>query len=120
MATLDRKLRDLIDTGIPVAMGTDAGSPAQLHAGAIWREMDTWRSYGIAHQVAVRAATSIPAAILREPDVGHLRRGARADFVLYRGLITEGTFDASRVRTVGKGGVLFVHEGKWVGPSMRQ
>jgi cytosine/adenosine deaminase-related metal-dependent hydrolase len=120
VATLDRKLRDLIGTGIPVAIGTDAGSPAQLHAGAIWREMDTWRSYGIAHEVVLRAATSTPAAILRERDIGHLRRGARADFVLYRGRVTEGRFEASRVRAVGKGGALFVHEGKWVGPSLAQ
>lgn len=32
--TLRRKLHDLISTGVPVAIGTDVGSPAQLHPGA--------------------------------------------------------------------------------------
>ena len=90
------------------------GSPVQLHPGAMWREMETWRSYGVAPEVVLRAATSIPAAVLGERDIGHLKPGARADFVLYRGRITEGKFEASRVRAVAKGGVLYVAEGTWV------
>lgn len=114
VATLGRKLQELIRTGMPVGMGTDVGSPAQLHPGAIWREMEAWRSYGVAPAIVIRAATSVPAAILRERDIGHLRPGARADFVLYRGRVMEGGFAANRVRAVGKGGALVVREGKWV------
>jgi imidazolonepropionase-like amidohydrolase len=114
--TLPRKLRDLIGTGVPVAIGTDVGSPAHLHPGAIWREMEAWRSYGVPHDQVLRAATNVPAAILEERDLGHLGPGARADFVLYRGRVTQGIFEANRVRAVGKGGALFVNEGRWVGP----
>jgi len=116
LPTLPRKLLELIATGVPVALGTDVGSPALLHPGALWREMETWRAYGVPPQTVLRAATSLPAAILGEPDLGRLHVGARADFVLYHGSILNGAFQADRVRAVGKGGVLFVNDGNWVGP----
>lgn len=115
VATLRRKLHDLISSGVPVAIGTDVGSPAQLHPGAVWREMEAWRNLGVAPEAILRAATSIPSGILAQPDIGHLEPGARADFVLYRGHITEGPLDPRRVKAVGKGGVLFVSEGEWTG-----
>jgi hypothetical protein len=36
--------------------------------------------------------------------------------VLYRGDVSQGEFEAKRVTHVAKGGVLYVQDGKWVGP----
>lgn len=63
--TPGRKVRELIDTGLPVAIGTDVGLPVQLH-GAIWREIDAWRRSGVPPESVLRAATAVPAAILGE------------------------------------------------------
>ncbi|MDX2153707.1 MAG: amidohydrolase family protein [Bryobacteraceae bacterium] len=116
--TLPRKLRELVDIGVPMALGTDVGSPAQLHAGAMWREMEAWRSYGAPRETVLRAATRGGAEILGEREMGRIEKGARGDFVLYRGRVMEGAFEAGRVRAVAKGGVLLVSEGKWVGPRL--
>lgn len=53
--------------------------------------------------------------VLRATDVGRLAVGARADFVLYRGDVEQGRFDQGRVLAVGKEGVLFVEDGRWIG-----
>jgi hypothetical protein len=52
--------------------------------------------------------------VLGLTDVGNLNVGSRADFVLYRGDVESGPFDAARVAVVGKGGVRFVTGGRWV------
>jgi imidazolonepropionase-like amidohydrolase len=54
--------------------------------------------------------------VLRDDSVGGVRAGSRADFVLYRGDVSQGEFEAKRVTHVAKGGVLYVQDGKWVGP----
>jgi cytosine/adenosine deaminase-related metal-dependent hydrolase len=46
------------------------------------------------------------ARVLRRTDIGHLRPGARADFVLYRGDVEAGPFDVDRVVAVGRAGAL--------------
>jgi imidazolonepropionase-like amidohydrolase len=112
--TLDHKFLQLRATGLPMAVGTDCGSPANFHADAIWWEMETWRLLGVSPDDILRAATIIPAALLGDSDAGHLRIGARGDFVLYRGSPDDGPFTVHRVRVVAKSGVVFVDDGKWL------
>jgi imidazolonepropionase-like amidohydrolase len=111
MASLPEKIAQLRALGLPMAVGSDAGSPLQLQADAIWWELEAWRALGASHREALVAATDGGARVLNMQDVGRLQTGARADFVLYRGDIEAGAFDAARVRAVGKGGVLFVNGG---------
>jgi imidazolonepropionase-like amidohydrolase len=105
--TLANKLRQLRALGLPVAVGSDAGSPLHFQSNAIWWEMEGWRAAGISPRDVLIAATEHGARVLRMNDVGHLRAGARADFVLYRGNAEDGPFDADRVIAVAKSGVLF-------------
>ena len=104
--TIANKLRQLRSLGLPVAIGSDAGSTMQFQANAIWWEMEAWRAAGVTHREVIAAATINGARVLRRDDVGHLRHGARADFVLYRGNAEEGAFDVDRVAAVAKDGVL--------------
>jgi predicted amidohydrolase len=104
--TLAAKLRQLLRLGHPVAVGSDAGSPMHFQANAIWWEMEAWRAAGVAHRDVMTAVTVNGAQVLRLADIGHLRPGARADFVLYRGDVEQGAFDVERVLAVARGGVL--------------
>jgi imidazolonepropionase-like amidohydrolase len=115
-ASLPVKFRQLYDAGLNVVIGTDCGSPANFQADSIWGELETWRKLGVAPLEVLGAATTRGAALLRMPDAGAIKVGARADFVLYQGSVTSGRFDVQRVRYVAKGGALFVKEGRWVGP----
>ena len=105
--TLANKVRQLRSLGLPLAIGSDSGSTMQFQANAIWWELEAWRAAGVSHRDALIAATVTGARVLKVDDVGHLRAGARADFVLYRGNVEEGAFDADRVVAVGKDGVVF-------------
>jgi hypothetical protein len=114
--TIRRKFQQLRDSGIPLAAGTDAGSPANGHRQAIWWELRSWVDYGATPKQALEAVTVNGARVLNDDSVGAIRAGNRADFVLYRGDVGRGEFDPGKVTHVAKGGVLFVSGGKWVGP----
>jgi imidazolonepropionase-like amidohydrolase len=115
-ATLETKFRQLLATGVPIAMGTDVGSADHFQSGGIWWELEAWRAFGARPRDALNAATAAGARVLRDERAGSLKQGSHADFVLYSGDVEEGTFQLERVRAVAKGGVLFVRDGAWVGP----
>jgi imidazolonepropionase-like amidohydrolase len=113
MTSIPGKFRQLRELGLRMALGSDAGSPLHFPGGAIWWELEAWRSLGASHREALTAATENGARVLNADDIGHLRVGGRADFVLYRGHAELGPFASDRVLAVGKDGVLFVEKGKW-------
>lgn len=115
-ADLGARFRRLLSAGVPLAVGTDVGSAAHFHAGAIWWELEAWRAFGASPRTALTAATATAARALRDERAGTLREGGHADFVLYAGDVETGPFELSRVRAVVKAGVLFVRDGSWVGP----
>ena len=116
LASMPEKLRQLRSLGLPVALGSDAGSTLHFQSGAIWWELEAWRALGASHREALAAATEGAARVLGLSDVGRLQPGSRADFVLYRGDAESGAFDLARVIAVGKGGALFVSNGSWLTP----
>jgi len=111
------KFRQLARSKLPLVTGTDCGSPLHSQADAIWWELETWRQLGVPLPEIVRAATRRAAELLGDPAAGHLRPGAHGDFVLYRGSLADGPLSVARVRSVAKGGVLFVDEGQWTAPA---
>jgi imidazolonepropionase-like amidohydrolase len=120
MKSMPDKFQQLRQLGLPMALGSDAGSPLHFPGGAIWWELEAWRSLGASHREALTAATEHGARVLNATDIGHLNVGSRADFILYRGNVEEGPFDGDRVVAVGKDGVLYVEHGKWVEPTSRE
>jgi imidazolonepropionase-like amidohydrolase len=74
--------RRSIRAGVPIACGTDAGTPFNPH-GNTPHEIVRMVEWGLTPLRAMRAATSEAAALLRLPDVGHVAEGAAADLVLY-------------------------------------
>jgi cytosine/adenosine deaminase-related metal-dependent hydrolase len=80
--TLHRKFQQALASKIPLAMGTDVGSPAQFHRNAIWWEIDSWVKHGASVDAAMTAAAITGAEVLYGKATAGLRQGARADFVL--------------------------------------
>ena len=114
LQSLPAKFAQLRHLGLTMAVGSDAGSPLHFPAGAIWWELEAWRSLGATHREALTAATEHGARVLRTADTGRLTVGARADFILYRGDVEQGPFELARVLEVVKDGVRFVAGGRWV------
>jgi imidazolonepropionase-like amidohydrolase len=79
--TMHRKFRQALASGIPLAMGTDVGSPGQFHRDAIWWEFNSWVNLGADVDTAVMASIN-GARVLYGDGAGGLRVGAPADFVL--------------------------------------
>jgi imidazolonepropionase-like amidohydrolase len=114
--TLTAKFRQLLATGALMATGTDVGSAAHFQAGGIWWELEAWRVLGAGSRKALTATTATAARVLGDDRAGRLKIGGYADFVLYSGDVEDGRFELRRVVAVAKAGVLFVEDGRWVGP----
>jgi imidazolonepropionase-like amidohydrolase len=74
--------RRSIRAGVPIACGTDAGTPFNPH-GNTTHEIVRMVEWGLTPLRAMRAATSAAADLLRLPSVGRVVEGAAADLVLY-------------------------------------
>ena len=110
------KFHQLRTAGLPLVVGSDSGSQGQFHADAVWWELRAWRDDGASIGEILTAATVRPAALLSLADRGAIRVGARGDFVLYDRDLEKDELDLAGVRAVAKGGVLFVRDGRWIGP----
>ncbi|WP_327051871.1 metal-dependent hydrolase family protein [Halomicrococcus gelatinilyticus] len=69
------------DAGVPIAMGTDAGTPFNFHAD-IPEELQLMVEYGLSPERALAAATVDAADLLGLDDVGRVTEGYRADLVV--------------------------------------
>ncbi len=67
-----------------LAMGTDAGTPFNLH-GANSRELKLMVDYGISEKDALKAGCSAGADLLGLADHGRIQKGAVADLLLVKG-----------------------------------
>jgi imidazolonepropionase-like amidohydrolase len=67
--------------GVPVAMGTDAGTPFNFH-GEIPKELEFMVEFGLSPAEALEAATTTAADLLGLDAVGKVEDGYRADLVV--------------------------------------
>jgi imidazolonepropionase-like amidohydrolase len=71
-----------LDAGVPIAMGTDAGTPFNYH-GDIPEELELMVDHGLSEEEALAAATANSADLLGLADeVGSVSEGYRADLVV--------------------------------------
>ncbi|ELZ38721.1 metal-dependent hydrolase family protein [Halorubrum tebenquichense] len=70
-----------LDADVPIAMGTDAGTPFNFFAD-IPRELEYMVEYGLSPERALEAATVNAADLLGLDDVGRVAEGYRADLVV--------------------------------------
>jgi imidazolonepropionase-like amidohydrolase len=73
-------------TGVPLAMGTDAGNPTVFPGPSMHHELQLWVQAGIPAEVALEAATVNNAKLVRASDrIGAIRPGLRANLLLVDG-----------------------------------
>lgn len=103
----ERGVRQFIETGAVIGMGTDSGTPMNFHTEALWREIAVHVDMGMSAQRAIAAATAVNARILgRERELGTIDPGKLADIIVVRGDPMSDIVALSRVQTVVKDGIV--------------
>jgi imidazolonepropionase-like amidohydrolase len=95
--------RAALKGGVPIAMGSDAGTPYNPH-GENWREVAHMMDQGMPAGAAIRAATHTAASLLGIDDVGVIEAGMTADLVLVGGNPLADITCLADVRDVWAGG----------------
>ncbi|WP_051287031.1 amidohydrolase family protein [Algoriphagus mannitolivorans] len=111
----DRKISDMMltnlkilyDSGITIALSTDAGNPGTLHGLSIYDELEAMQKAGISANDLIPMATQNGAkAMRRSDDFGTLEVGKMADLII---LEKDPSLDASNFRSIThvmRGGLL--------------
>lgn len=85
--TLERKVKQLMEAGVVLLIGTDSGIPMKFHCQSTWHELDVWvNEFDIDPMYALKAATYWPAKIMGvEQDYGTISEGKYADIIAVKG-----------------------------------
>ncbi len=100
-------LKTLVDAGIPIATGTDAGNPLTLHGPAIYAEMEAMQTSGMSPMQVIVASTATAArAVGMEKQVGTVEKGKDADLVIVGGDPSADVANFRKIRHVVRSGVV--------------
>jgi hypothetical protein len=104
----ERGLRQFIESGAVLGMGTDSGTPLNFHTEALWREIKAHVDLGMAPARAISAATRINARILgKANDLGTVEPGKLADIIVVSGNPLFDIQALAHVEMVMKGGAIY-------------
>jgi imidazolonepropionase-like amidohydrolase len=101
-------LRLAVRTGLPLAVGTDAGTTFNPHGGGMAEQAEHLAAAGLAPRRILLALTAAGARLLGQP-AGILAPGQRADVLMVAGDPTTDVTALRRVRAVIARGLLAVH-----------
>ncbi len=105
-------LKQFIESGAVLGMGTDSGTPLNFHTEALWREMKAHVDLGMTPLATINAATRINARILGKADqLGTIEPGKLADIIVVKGNPLFDITALAHVETVMKGGVIYKGDG---------
>ncbi len=81
-----KKLMQMYNAGVRLALGTDSGTPMNFHYEAMWQQMKVWVDYGMDPMHVISAATRNGAELLRMADeFGTIEPGKLADIIVVDG-----------------------------------
>lgn len=104
----ERGLKQFIESGAVMGMGTDSGTPMNFHTEALWREIKAHVDMGMSPQRAISAATRINARIIgRAQDLGTIEPGKLADIIVVKGNPLFNITALADVEVVVKDGVVY-------------
>jgi len=106
-----KDLRRIMDAGIDIVMGTDAGNIGTLHGPSIHREMRLMAEAGLTPLEVLRTATVNGARTLGlEGEAGEVKAGMLADLLILDADPLADVGSLEKVHRVIKGGVVFEPE----------
>jgi len=82
-------LRHAAELGVPLVVGTGAGSRGILHGEAVSEEIKLFTKAGLGIEEAIRAASATPAAIFGMASLGPLVPGRAATFLAVKGTVKQ-------------------------------
>jgi imidazolonepropionase-like amidohydrolase len=104
----ERGVKQFVESGAVMGMGTDSGTPMNFHSEALWREIKVHVDMGMSPTRAIAAATRVNAqAIGKGRDLGSIEPGKIADIIVVNGNPNFDITALSHVEVVVKDGVLF-------------
>ena len=104
----ERGVKQFIESGTVLGMGTDSGTPMNFHTEALWREAKVHVDMGMPPIKVITALTRAGAAILgKTRDLGTIEAGKLADIIVVNGNPLYDIVALSHVETVIKGGVVY-------------
>ena len=104
----DASLKQWIDGGAVIGMGTDSGTPMNFHTEALWREIKAFVDMGMSEQAAISAATRVNARILgKGSELGTIEVGKLADIIVVKGDPLYNIMALADVEVVVKGGKVY-------------
>src|SRR5206468_9601519 len=104
----ERGVKQFIEAGAVMGMGTDSGTLMNFHTEALWREIKVHVDMGMLPQQAIMAATRINArSILGKPDLGTIEPGKLADVIVVNGNPLYDIVALSHVEVVVKDGIVY-------------
>ena len=104
----ERGVRQFIESGAVMGMGTDSGTPMNFHSEALWREIKVHVDMGMTPGRAIAAATRVNAQIIgRGRDLGSIEPGKIADVIVVNGNPLFDITALSHVEVVVKDGAVY-------------
>ncbi len=101
----ERGLKQFIESGAVMGMGTDSGTPMNFHTEALWREAKAHVDMGMSPVRVISGLTRIGARILgKTADLGTIEPGKLADIIVVNGNPYYDITALAHVETVVKDG----------------
>jgi len=114
----ERGVKQFIESGAVMGMGTDSGTPMNFHSEALWREIKVHVDMGMTPMRAISAATRVNANIIgKARDLGTIEPGKIADVIVVNGNPLFDITALSHVEVVVKDGIVYKGEGATAGRS---
>jgi len=94
----------MLDAGVPLLAGTDAGNPGTQYGVSMHRELAALVEAGLTPAQALAAATSVPADVFKLGRRGRIAKGYKADLLLVDGNPVADILATRRIVEVWKDG----------------
>lgn len=115
------QVKQWIESGAVMGVGTDSGTPMNFNSDGLIREMKVLADEGLPPLEVIADATRVNARIMSKPNVGTIEPGKLADIIVVTGdPIYTALANLADVKVVVKGGVLYKKDGKPTIPLPKQ